>query len=200
MKDAIILSMMLMLSISTVIAQVPLEISGEVYEASCNNPAKFSLNGDLKKTENTVSIKTKKWTKTFTDSLVEEEDVNMKLYEPVGIHKTLGKAIVRETGLTETKYLLVDLRTKKVDRLNAMPTVSKDLSYLVCISEPDSDTYLGLEAYSIKNGNLKLVYKENDPKFHYLQETAKWCDNDFVVQKRDHFKKTTTYIKIRFAK
>ena len=177
-------------------AQAVSEISESEYSQACNNKAEFRPDSKLFKIENKVYVRTKNWVKVFKDTLVEEEDAKMKMYEVVGLNDELNKVVIKEVGLVTSNYLLIDLRTKKVDVLTSMPLVSKNLKYLVCISEPESDSYLGLEIFEIRKDKLRSIYKESDPKYMYKADTGKWCGSDFFIQRKHISNKASAFIKI----
>jgi hypothetical protein len=191
-------SLLALSGFSTLAQQVKIS-TGKHYQAACNNSFQFTLNKNkLFKSELTVYLKTKKGTMTFRDSLVEEEHPDMKMYEPVGFDENIGKALIKVTGLVDTKFILVDIKSERIDRLNSNPMISKDCKYLVSVSAPESDSYEGLQLYQLLKNDLRLIFSDTKPDYQYVNESGKWCNDKFFVLRKNNFTRENEYVQISF--
>lgn len=168
------------------LAQEMKQSSQTEYRESCNDSYSFKLNEKvLSKKDGVVYVKTKTRKHTFKDTLVEAEHTDMRKYEVVGVGREISKALVREVRLTETVFLLIDLKTGSIQHLDSAPIISSNFKYLTTVKAPESDNYKGLKVFELNSSKLKLRYKDTDNSYFFVLKSGKWCNNTFFVMRKD---------------
>lgn len=122
----------------------------------------------------------------------------MKLYRAVGVDNKLRFALLEEIGLTNSKFILINLKNRKKHYFSALPFISSNGKYIISVSQPDGDDYEGLELYALEGDDYKLSFKDNKPSYYYLQGSAKWCKNTFYIKKFDSVNSRGEFYQIDF--
>lgn len=199
MKNFLLVLFLNLICLTNLIAQSFTSLNGEKYSATCNETQSFRENKEiLEKKEGKMIIKTKKGKIRLEDYMVEQEDPEMKMYQAVGVNNELCLALIEEVGLVQSEYLLINLKHKKLLRLNALPFISVNGNYIVSVSQPEGDDYDGFEIYRLKGDDYELIFKDNNKSYYYLQNSGKWCNNNFYIKKMESRDSVEKFYRIEF--
>lgn len=195
-----IFNVLLAIGYSTgLLAQIPNEASRLEYEGVCNDVVSFTVDKThLDKVDSELCVNTRKGKLIFKDTLVEAEHPNMRSYDAIGVNLDLNWALIEETRLTETKYIIVDLESKSIKFFDSRPIVSPDGEYVITITEPQDDQYLGLEIYRARLHEFESIFRDNNVKYIYDFGSGKWCNRRFYVLRKDAVGHEETYISFTF--
>jgi hypothetical protein len=186
MRNCLIIICLSLVTVGHLSAQNFQLVAEDEYSQACTENQKFLENENiLMKKNGLLTIKAKKGKIKFRDYLVEQEDPEMKMYEAMGVNSELCLALIEEIGLVDSKFLLINLNSKKVTRLNAPPLISPDGKYLISISQPEGDNYNGIEIFKLEGEAYQPLYKDDSNSYYFEQRSGKWCNQKFYVKKLD---------------
>ena len=181
------------------VAQTSVKSTRLEYDAACNDAVSFGIDkARLDKVDSELCVSTSRGNLIYKDTLAEEEHPNMRRYDAIGVNADLNWALIEETRLTETKYIIVNLDTKNTKYFNSRPIVSSDGKYVITITEPQGDQYLGLEIYERHLDAFECVFRDSRVKHLYDFESGKWCNRRFYVIRRGMVNHEEDYISFVF--
>jgi hypothetical protein len=199
MKKVLLIICLTLIAVDYLNAQTLQLTSVEVFNKACNENVIFKENIDfLVKKNGLLTVKTTKGKIKFRDYLVEQEDPEMKMYETVGVNGQLGLALIEEIGLTNSRFILINLHNKKTLLLNALPIISLDGKYIISISQPEGDSYDGFEIFKLIGDTYQHIYKDDNTSYYFYQSSGKWCNNKLYVKMRDLVDSTDKIYRIEF--
>ena len=196
MKSSLIITIFVSLVLFGMGAQAQkLKKSSELdFKNACSESSQFTADEQILFKDGTdLKVNLKDGELVFSDTLVKEEHLNMREYEIVGVNESICKGLIRENRLTESRYILVDLRKGSFEYIDSYPLISKDLKYLVTISQPEGDEYKGLKLFRLKKGKLILDFEDNDTRYYYLLSSGKWCDGELHIVRIDMHSRKRDY-------
>lgn len=164
------------------------------YNNACSTSIQFVTNDQaILKDGRDLKVNFKKGELIFSDTLVEEEHMEMREYEVIGINEFICMGLIRENRLTESKFILVDLDNGSFEYIDSYPIISKDAKYLVTIAQPEGDDYKGLKLFRLKKGKLIKKFKDDNPGYYYSFSSGKWCDGKLYIIRVDMFSRKKSY-------
>lgn len=124
----------------------------------------------------------------FKDTLVEEEDSKMKMYEFKGrIKKDVN--FIEEIGLNDSKLLLVNTKTESKIELNEKICFSKDYIFFITYNYSIVDKLTDFKIYKLYDNDYHLYCKFNSiDYFNLIFISPKWYSKNEIYFESDNQK------------